>query len=102
MFCGDEPLKEEFLSKADGVKYLLHEAFCLYEQRDIFQPYEKHHSTVKDVCQMAEEKQIPNVILMHTEYKCIRERKEKYMKEGRAFYSGNLFIPDDGEKIELL
>ena len=102
LFCGDEPLKEEFLSKADGVKYLLHEAFCLYEQRDIFQPYEKHHSTVKDVCQMAEEKGIPNVILMHTEDKCIFARKEKYMKEGRAFYSGNLFIPDDGEKIELL
>ena len=36
LFCGDEPLKEEFLSKADGVKYLLHEAFCLYEERGIF------------------------------------------------------------------
>lgn len=101
LFCGDEPLKEDLLSKADGVKYLLHEAFCLYSERDIFLPYEKHHSTVKDVCQMAEEKKIPNVILMHTEDKNIRARKEKYMEEGKQFYSGNLYIPDDGERIEL-
>ena len=33
--------------------YLLHEAFCLYNQADIFHPYEKHHSTVKDACQLA-------------------------------------------------
>ncbi len=25
---------------------MLHEAFCLYSQADIFDPYEKHHSTV--------------------------------------------------------
>ena len=47
-YPGDEPLNplcEEFASGAD---WLFHEAFCLYRDREIFSPYEKHHSTVKD------------------------------------------------------
>lgn len=50
---------------------------------------------------MAEEKGIPNVILMHTEDKNISVRKERYMKEGKEVYLGNLYIPDDGERIEF-
>ena len=35
-----------------GSDWLLHEAFCLYAERDIWKPYEKHHSTVKDACEL--------------------------------------------------
>ena len=50
-----------------GSKWLLHEAFCLYAQADIHKPYEKHHSTVKDACQMAETLKVENLLLYHTE-----------------------------------
>lgn len=52
--CGDEPYHEYEMPYAKNSKWLLHEAFCLYSQADRFKPYEKHHSTVKDACELAE------------------------------------------------
>lgn len=101
LFCGDEPLKPQLYQKASDVKYLLHEAFCLASESEIFKPYEKHHSTVKDACCMAEELKIDNLILMHTEDSHMSERKRLYMDEGKKFYSGNLFVPEDGERIVI-
>ena len=37
--CGDEPYAECAYEYAVRSKWLLHEAFCLYEQADIFKPY---------------------------------------------------------------
>ena len=44
---------------------------------------------------------MPNLVLWHTEDKHIQERKKLYSEEGRAFYTGNLFVPDDLDVIEL-
>ena len=101
LFCGDEPLKEELYENASGVKYLLHEAFCLASECEKFKPYEKHHSTVKDACCLAEQLKVENLVLMHTEDSHIDKRKQLYTEEGKAFFSGNLLIPDDGECIEI-
>ena len=99
--CGDEPYKECEEKYARGSKWFLHEAFCLYGQADIFKPYEKHHSTVKDACELAEKLQVKNLVLYHTEDKNIACRKEKYLEEGKRYYKGNLFVPDDLEVMEL-
>ena len=80
---------------------MLHEAFCLYSQADIFDPYEKHHSTVKDACELAEELGVRNLLLYHTEDRTIARRKELYVAEGMPFFSGTLWVPDDLESIEL-
>lgn len=101
-FCGDEPLNRVFYPEAEGAAYLLHEAFCLFSEREKFGPYEKHHSTVRDVCQTAEELQVKNLILMHTEDNHIQDRKRLYTEEGGTFFSGNLWVPDDGESIRIL
>ena len=100
-FPGDEPLRDYLLPYTKNADWLLHEAFCLYGQRDIFKPYEKHHSTVKDVCQLADQLHIPHLVLWHTEDKCILDRKEKYTAEGREYYSGELLVPEDGEVLFL-
>lgn len=102
LFCGDEPLNPNFFSQAKGVSWMLHEAFCLYSEREEFNPYEKHHSTVRDVCQAAEKLQVKNLILMHTEDSHIRDRKRLYKEEGEAVFSGKLWVPDDGESICVL
>ena len=86
---------------AKGSDWMFHEAFCLYGQRDIFNPYEKHHSTVKDASELAENLGVKNLVLYHTEDKNIKKRKELYGAEGREYYHGNLFVPDDLDVIEM-
>lgn len=100
-FAGDEPLHPACESYAEGSRWLLHEAFCLYRDRERFKPYEKHHSTVADACRMAERLCVEHLILWHTEDSQITDRKQLYTEEGRRFYHGQLLIPDDGEIIRL-
>lgn len=97
---GDEPYNETEKSYVENATWLMHEAFCLYAQREIYKPYEKHHSTVKDACQMANEMHVEHLILYHTEDQNIKNRKELYGQEGQ-FFQGTLHIPDDLEMITL-
>jgi ribonuclease Z len=99
--CGDEPYNpanEAFIKDSD---WLLHEAFCLYGEADRFKPYEKHHSTVKEACETADRLGIANLILYHTEETHLKDRKSLYTSEGAAYYSGNLYVPDDLESFEI-
>lgn len=99
--CGDEPCRGREERYAADSDWLLHEAFCLYSQADIFEPYKKDHSTVKDACELAQRLGVKNLILYHTEDVNIRDRKRLYTAEGREYYRGDLFVPDDLETIEL-
>lgn len=99
--CGDEPYNACEEAYAKGCDWLLHEAFCLYAQADIFKPYEKHHSTAKDACELAEKLGVRNLVLYHTEDKNIADRKHLYMEEGKPCFSGNLYVPDDLEVLEV-
>lgn len=101
MFAGDEPYRQHEEVYAREADWMLHEAFCLYSQREKFKPYEKHHTTVQDACQIAEKLQVKNLILYHTEDKNLPERKALYTAEGKPWFSGNLFVPDDLEIFEL-
>ena len=99
--CGDEPLVPEVEAYARGSEWLLHEAFCLYSQTDIFDPYEKHHSTVKDACELGERLGIRNLLIYHTEDRNLPQRKAMYLREGSQYYHGALWIPNDLETITL-
>lgn len=99
--CGDEPYNDSERMYAQKSRWLLHEAFCLYEDADRFKPYEKHHSTVKEACEAAETLRVENLVLYHTEDTDIRNRKERYTAEGKRYFSGKLFVPDDLEVLEL-
>lgn len=98
---GDEPYNPKCESVIQGSQWLLAEAFCLYGQRDIFKPYEKHHSTVMDAAKLAQELNVPNLVLWHTEDTNYENRKELYTAEGKQYYTGNLFVPYDLETISL-
>ena len=99
--CGDEPLSDAGRPYAQGAEWMLHEAFCLYSQRHLFKPYEKHHSTVVDACKVADELGVRNLLLYHTEDHNIARRRELYTAEGKPHFSGRLWVPDDLESIEL-
>ncbi len=100
VFAGDEPLSEESLKYAQNADWLLTEAFCLYEEREIHTPYKYSHSTAKEAGEKAEAAGAKNLILYHTEdtttYGC---RRQKYTEECRKYYSGNVFVPEDNEVI---
>lgn len=99
--CGDEPFAECAFDYANGSKWLLHEAFCLYSERDVFNPYEKNHSTVKDAAEVAARLNVENVVLYHTVENNLKQRKELYTAEAKEYYNGNIFVPDDLDVISL-
>lgn len=101
VFLGDEPYNELCERYVGDAKWLLCEAFCLYEEREIFEPYEKHHVTVKEACELAENMKVPNLVIWHTEDKNYSNRKELYSREGKIYYNGNLVVPYDLEIISL-
>ena len=98
---GDEPCDEECKQVAVNADWLLCEAFCLYEDRDRFKPYEKHHSTAKDAAELAERLGVKNLVLWHTEDKTLETRQTAYTAEAKAYFSGNVFVPNDLDKIIL-
>lgn len=50
----------------------------------------------------AEKPNVKNLLLYHTEDKNLADRKKLYAAEGRQYYSGRLWIPDDLEAVEIL
>lgn len=100
-FLGDEPYREIEYAYAVNSDWLLHEAFCLYKDRDKYKPYEKFHTTVKEACENAENLHVKNLLLYHTEDRDLANRKYNYTEEGKEFFQGNIFVPDDGEHIML-
>jgi ribonuclease Z len=98
---GDESYNPATEAYARGADWLMTEAFCLYEDREIFHPYEKHHSTVRDAAQMARDLAVKHLILYHTEDRTLATRKARYTAEARSVYDGPVFVPDDLETLDL-
>lgn len=98
---GDEPYNEAVAKYVQGSTWLLHEAYCLYSEAAIYEPYEKHHSTVREACQVAEQYEIPNLVLYHTEEGSYPNRQTRYMIEGKLYYTGKLSVPEDLDVLEL-
>lgn len=101
VFLGDETCNPEIYDRIKNSDYVMHEAFCLDSEQDIFKPYEKNHSTVKSVCENFKDFNVKNLILFHTEDTHLNNRKELYLAEGKKYFSNNILIPDDLETIEL-
>lgn len=100
-FLGDEPCNENCAALVRGSDWLLAEAFCLYEDRDIHKPYQYHHSTVREASELAEKYHVSNLVIWHTEDATWPNRKERYTKESKQFYSGNVHVPEDLEVLYI-
>lgn len=94
----DNELNHDYVMGAD---WLLCEAFCLYDDRERFKPYEKHHSTAFDAGRLASKLDVKNLLLYHTEDKTLATRKERYTAEAQQEFTGCVYVPDDLEKIIL-
>ena len=98
---GDEPYNEKCRKFVEGCDWMMHEAFCLYADKDKFQPYEKHHSTALDAAKAAESLKIKNLIIYHTEDSDLAHRKVNYTAEASIAFKGHIFVPDDMETITI-
>ncbi len=98
---GDEPCKTAVEYRVSNASWLLCEAYCLYEEREIFRPYELYHSTVKEAAQLAERLGVEKVLLYHTEDTDLEHRKERYTKEAKEYFGGEVFVPEDLERFGL-
>ena len=100
-FTGDEPYNEACEKYVIGSTWLLHEAFCLDADKEVFGPYEKHHGTAKDAGEVAAGLMAEKLVLWHTEDKTLATRKESYAREAGEVFDGEVFVPDDLEVISL-
>lgn len=100
-FMGDETLKPELYDMVKGADFVMHEAFCLDSEADVFHPYEKNHSTALSAAKIMEELDIKTLLLYHTEDNLGDNRKDAYTKEAKSVYNGNVIVPDEMEVMEL-
>lgn len=100
-FMGDETIKPEMYDLVKGAYFVMHEAFCLDAEANIFHPYEKNHSTALSAARTMEKLNVKNLLLYHTEDNLGEKRKDAYIKEAKEVYNGNVIVPDDLEVIEF-
>ncbi|MBQ7691035.1 MAG: MBL fold metallo-hydrolase [Muribaculaceae bacterium] len=98
---GDEPCAAECEHWVAGCDWLLCEAFCLWSERQRFNPYEKHHSTALDAGRMAGRLQARRLVLYHTEDRRLATRRTAYTAEAAQHFTGIVHVPDDLETVEL-
>jgi ribonuclease Z len=99
VFCGDETLNIDLYDVIKNRDYVMHEAFCLDKEQNIFKPYEKKHSTVMSVSKSFNNLNIKNLILFHTEDTHINDKKKLYEAEARQYFKNNVIVPIDMEEI---
>ena len=98
---GDEPLNDLCKKYVENATWLLCEAFCMYKDKEKYEPYKKNHSTVKDAAEIAQQLNVKNLVLWHTEDNDLINRKFNYTNEAKQYYNGNIFVPNDLEEINL-
>ncbi len=99
---GDVPCPEHLFSRLMGMDWLLCEAFCLDRDKEIFKPYAIGHETVLDAARTARRLNVKNLVLYHTEDAMLHKRKKEYTEEAGKEFQGNVYVPDDLEKITLI
>lgn len=100
-FLGDEPLQGHNMNIIYGSTVVIHEAFCLDEDKDLFRPHGKAHGTVKDAAINATKAGAQKLVLWHMEDESLETRKDAYCNEARQFFKGEIFVPIDLDHWEF-
>lgn len=98
---GDEPYSVHCEPYARECDWLLCEAFCLYKDRFVFNPYEKNHSTALDAGMLAQDLNVKHLVLYHTEDTHLDTRAATFGAEAAQYFNGDIHVPDDLETFNL-
>lgn len=102
-FIGDEACSKETQKYIKDSYWLFADAYMAGEEAKKYNPIEKHsHSSVQYISQLAEKLNVKNLILSHTIDTNLKQRKEIFTKDAKKYYNGNVYVPDDLEKLKLL
>ena len=102
-FIGDEVCSENTEKYVKDSEWLFADAYMAGKEAEEYDPIKRHsHSTVKFVSSLCERLNVKNVILSHTIDTDLEHRKEKFTEDAKKYFNGNVYVPDDLEKIEIL
>lgn len=99
--CGDEPARPEVDSYLRDAQFLMHEAYCTAEETELAERKGSKHSTAEEAAEHAERLGARNLILHHTQDNRLADRKQAYTEAAGRHFSGNVFVPDDLDRISL-
>lgn len=93
-------LGDERYNKANE-KYIINCDYAFMDARDISNDLNSSHSTIEYSAKIAQFYHIKNLILSHCNDNNLKNRKEIFKREASKYYNGNVFIPNDLEKIDI-
>ena len=101
-FIGDETCQKTTEKYVKDSKWLFADAYMAGKEAEKYNPIKKHsHSTVKFVAELCERLNVKNVIMSHTIDTDLGNRRVTFTEDAVKYYSGNVFVPDDLENIEI-
>ena len=100
-YLGDVPCATQNYERVKNADWVLHEAFSTSPKNKYTELIKSHHSNVADVCKDMNQLNVKNLVLWHTLDDNIETRKERFLTEGKEYFDGNLYVPDDLEVIDL-
>ena len=101
-YLGDVPCAEQNYEKVKNSDWVLHECLSTSENSKYSSlPGAKTHSTVMGVCKNMNQLNVKNLILWHTSDENIETKKQRFLAEGKEYFDGNLYVPDDLDVIDL-
>ena len=98
---GDEPLEPRCRRYAQGADILMCESFCLTRDEGKYKPHSKSHGTVLEAARTAQDLGVGRLLIYHTEDSDIAHRKENYTAEAQQAFSGQIYVPDDMDVLQL-
>ena len=98
--CGDEPFKECEESYAETANGCFMKLSAFIPRQISSTPTKKHHSTVKDACELAGRLGVSNLILYHTEDKNIESERSSIPRRVSATFPKSV-CSEDLESFEL-
>lgn len=95
IYLGDEKYSE--INK----RYIANCDYAFMDARDIINSNGSSHSTVKDSAIIAQKYNIKNLILSHSNDNDLKNRRDIFRNEAAKYYKGNIYVPNDLDKIEI-
>lgn len=101
-FIGDEVCSKETEKYVKNSKWLFADAYMHGKEAELYDPIKRHHhSSVRYIASVCERLNVENVILSHTMDNNLKTRKKNFTYDAKIYFSGNVFVPNDLEKIEI-
>jgi len=99
VYTGDTSEDENVVRHAQDADILIHEATFLEEHRK--EADERMHSTASSAAKIASKARVKTLILTHISPRYHLSEEQKFLKEAREHFNGNVLVARDGMVVEV-